>query len=109
VVWLQNQLDERRGRQTARETRNWTGYLSTPGIDTWYVTVIEDSDNKWTERVILEVVDPDGTPNPSMAHGLRLRARGDGTLSRSPTRAQWDFLKDLQNDRFNRGEAYPIQ
>jgi hypothetical protein len=109
VVWTLRQRDRLRERRTARETRNWSGYVITPGIATWYVKVIKDPDTKWTERVVLDVVNPDGTPSPEMAHALRLYADGDGTLGRSPTPAQWEFLKDLQKDRFNRGDGYPIQ
>ena len=108
-LWTQQQLVQRRERRAARETRNWNGYVSVPGISTWYVRVIEDPETKWTERVVLDVVDPDGTPNPSMAHALRLHANGDGMLSRSPSPDQWDFLKELQKDRFNLGDGYPIQ
>ena len=108
VVWTQRQLERRRDRQAARETRNWSGYIMVPGISTWYVSVVEEPGTAWTERVVLDVVNRDGTPNPEMAHLMRLHARGDGTLSRSPTPAQWDFLKDLQKDRFNRGDGYPI-
>ena len=108
-VWLRSQRDRIRERRADRETRNWNGYVSLPGVATCYVKVIEDPDAKWNERVILDVVDPDGTPNPSMAPALRLCTNGDGTLSRSPSPAQWEFLKDLQKDRFNRGDGYPIQ
>lgn len=108
-VWTQRQRDRLRERRTARETRNWSGYVSAPGIATWYVKVIRDPDTNWTDRVVLDVLNPDGTPNPGMAHTLRLHADGDGMLSRSPTPAQWEFLKDLEKDRFNRGDGYPIQ
>jgi hypothetical protein len=109
LVWLQRQWDRLRERRSAREIRNWSGYILAPGVATWYVRVIEEPDTKWTERVVLDVVNQDDTPSPQMAHALRLYANGDRTLSRSPTPAQWEFLKDLQKDRFNRGDGYPIQ
>jgi len=109
IVWIRTQLERRKERRAAREVRSWNGYVSVAGDDTWFAKVVEDPDNKWTERVILEVLDPDGTPNASMAHGMRIRVNGDGMLSRCPTPDQWDFLKDLQNDRFNGGQGYPIQ
>lgn len=109
IVWTQRQRERLRERRVAREARNWSGYVMITGIATWYVRVVEDPMAKWTERVVLEVVNPDGTPSPDMAHTLRLHANGDGMLSRSPTPAQWEFLKDLQKERFNRGDGYPIQ
>jgi hypothetical protein len=80
-------------------------------VATWYVRVIEDPQTKYTQRVILDVVNEDGTPNPSMAHALLMHANGDKMLSRSPSPAQWDHLKDLQKERFSRedGSGYPIQ
>jgi hypothetical protein len=40
-----------------------------------------------------------------------MHANGDKMLSRSPSPAQWDHLKDLQKERFSRedGSGYPIQ
>lgn len=108
VVWTKRQLDHRRERQAARETRNWSGYIMAPGISTWYVSVVENPETRWTERVVVDVVNRDGTPNPEMAHVMRLHAKSDGMLSRSPTPAQCDFLLDLEKDRYNRGDGYPI-
>ena len=96
IVWVQRQLEQRGERRSAREVRNWHGYVMTTGISTWYVKVIEDPSNRWTERVVLDVVDPDGTPNPPMAHALRLSANSDGMLSRSPTSAEWNLSRILR-------------
>jgi hypothetical protein len=109
IVWTQRQLEARKQRRTDREVRNWNGYIQRAGVSSWFVKIIEDPDNKWTERVVLDVVDQDGTPNPSMAHALRLHANADRLICRYPSASQWDFLKDLEKDRFNTGQGYPIQ
>jgi hypothetical protein len=58
--------------------------------------------------VVLDVINEDGTPNEAMAHSLRQRVKEDGTLNRSPTLAQWEFLKDLRTERFGAARGYPI-
>ena len=108
-LWARLQLSKIHDRRTAREVRNWNGYIDRTGVNSWCVKVIEDPDHKWTERVLLDVVDMDGTPNPSMAHALRLFANSDGMLCKYPSEEQWRYLRDLQKDRFNSGQGYPIQ
>jgi hypothetical protein len=108
ILWGRTRVREWRAERDARRARNWNGYIITEGVATWFVRVVEDDSAKWSERVILDVVDKDGTPNPHMAHALRLYARGDGMLSRSPTQAQWDFLGDLRKGRFGAPDGYPI-
>lgn len=107
-LWGRSRVREWTAERDARRARNWNGYIIREGVATWFVRVVEDDSAKWSERVILDVVDKDGTPNPSMAHALRLHARGDGMLSRSPTEAQWHFLDDLRTARFGAPEGYPI-
>jgi hypothetical protein len=97
-------------RKAARQIRNWNGYIDQANVNSWIVKVVEDPESKWTHRVTLDVVNEDGTPNPGMAWAMRVRVKGDKTLSQTPTPAQWDYLKDLRDERFSRadGSAYPI-
>lgn len=106
VVWTRARYREYREAKGARAARNWNGYIITEGIDTWYVRLVEDT---YSERVVLDVVDQDGAPNPQMAHGMRLRIKGDGMLSRSPTQEQWNFLRDIRKARLGPGGGYPIR
>jgi len=108
MLWGRARVREWREDRYARQIRNWNGYIIREGVATWIVQVVEDESAKWSERVILDVVNQDGTPNPAMAHQLRLYARNDGTISRSPTAAQWRFLDDLRRARFGAPEGYPI-
>ena len=85
-LWGRTRVREWKAERDARAARNWNGYIIREGVATWFVRVVEDDSAKWSERVILHVVDEDGTPNPSVAHALRLHARGDGMLSRCPPR-----------------------
>jgi hypothetical protein len=107
-LWGRTRVVEWRVERDARRARNWNGYIIREGVATWFVRVVEDESAKWSARVILDVVDRDGTANPSMAHALRMYAREDGMLSRSPTEAQWHFLGDLRKARFGAPQGFPI-
>jgi hypothetical protein len=98
VLWTRNQVGGWKAARDARRQRNWHGYIILEGLDTWYVRLINQSEAP-AERVVLDVVNPDGTPNPQMAHGMRIRVQGDGMLSRSPTPAEFDFLRDMRKER----------
>ena len=60
-VWTRTQLERRTERRTAREARNWSGYVDAPGVTTWYVKVIEDPNTSgrnescsiWSTRMAL--------------------------------------------------------
>lgn len=108
VLWGRTRIREWRAERDARRTRNWNGYIIRENVPTWFVRVIEDESNKSSERVTLEVINSDGTPNLAMAHLLRQLARNDGMLSRSPSPAQWRFLDDLRRARFGAPGGYPI-
>lgn len=107
-LWGRERVREWMAARHAREIRNWNGYIIREGVDTWLVRVVEDESTRYTERVTLDVVNRDGTPNRDMAHSLRLRAKEDGMLSRSPTPEQWDYLGDLRRERFGAPGGYPI-
>lgn len=97
-VWVRKQIEEQRQARAARQRRNWKGYIMPEGIGTWYCRLVE-SPNDPPERVTLEVVNADGTVNPGHAYGLRTTIKGDGMISRSPTKAEWDFLIDMRKER----------
>jgi len=109
ALWVRNRAVEWTAARNARKSRNWNGYIIREGVGTWFVRLVEDdTSEKWSEKVTLEVVDQDGTPNPSMAHALRLFVQSDGMISRSPTPAQWEFLQDLRKARFGAPGGYPL-
>jgi hypothetical protein len=70
--------------------------------------VVNDEQSNYSERVILEVVNPDGSPNANMAHNLRLYVQTGGILTIPPSIAQWKFLEDLRRQRFGSPGGYPI-
>lgn len=108
ILWGRARIREWRAERDARQVRNWNEYIIREAVNTWFVRVVEDDSNKWSERVILDVINGDGTPNLPMAHSLRVIARNDGSLSRSPSAAQWQFLQDLRQARFGAPKGYPI-
>lgn len=77
------------------------------GIDTWYVRLAEEPPASPTARVVLEVIDRDGTPNAMLSHKVRQVISRDGMLSRSPTPAENEFLIALQMDRRQAG-GFPV-
>jgi hypothetical protein len=106
VVWFRRQLKERRDANSSRAYRSWNGYILQGGF-TGFVRLVPDPQAP-PERVILEVINPDGSTNASMAHGLRQIIESDGMISRSPSVEQQAFLEDLRNSRFNTGTGYPV-
>lgn len=77
------------------------------GINDWFVHVVEEP-KTLTAKVVLEVVDRDGAPDPAMAHSLRQVAKGDGGLARAPTEEEWSFLIAQRKER-GYGNGYPVR
>jgi len=107
-VWTRNQLRGWRDAKAARAYRYWNGYIILEGILTTFVRLVPDADAP-PERVTLDVIDRDGTPNPAMAQGLRQVIESDGMISRSPSVQQRAFLTDLRKKRFGATTGYPVQ
>jgi hypothetical protein len=108
LLWGRARVREWKDDRDARRTRNWNGYIIRENLPAWFVQVVDDEGTKIPERVILDVVNRDGTPNPNMAHNLRLYILGGGTLTHPPSVAQWKFLEDLRRQRFGSPGGYPI-
>ena len=106
-VWVRKQREERRERRAAVKGRNWHAYVMPEGINDWFVRVVEDEPRTFTARVVLEVVDRDGDPDPAMAYSMRLVANGDGRLARAPTEDEWSFLTAQRKER-GYGKGYPL-
>lgn len=106
-VWVRKQREERQERRAAVQNRNWHGYVMPEGINDWFVRLAEDP-KTLTARVIFEVVDRDGDPDPAMAHSMREIAKGDGRLARAPTEEEWSFLMAQRKER-GYGKGYPVR
>lgn len=73
-----------------------------------FVRLVPDADAP-PQRVPVDDIDRDGTPNEAMAHGLKQIVQGDGMISRSPSIEQQAFLEDLRQNRFSSPNGgYPI-
>ena len=107
IVWGRRQYQERREAKAARAYRCWNGFIIQEGVFTGFVRLVPNQDAP-PERVTLDVVNPDGSPNQNMAHALRLCIESDGLLSRSPSVDQQAFLTDLRRKRFGTATGYPI-
>ena len=60
-------------------------------------------------RVVLDVLEGEnGNPEMMLARGMRIVARRDGMLSRSPTPEEFGFLKDLRRER-GYGKGFPVR
>ena len=105
-VWIRKQVEERRERRAAVQSRNWHAYIMPEGINDWFVHVVEQP-KTLTARVVLEVVDRDGDPDPAMAHSMRQVAEADGRLARVPTQEEWSFLIAQRKER-EYGNGYPL-
>jgi hypothetical protein len=108
IVWIRKQVNEWQADRLAKRETNWQGYIPMDQVFSCNVRLVEDTlpGSGPIERVVLDVMNPDNSPNPQMAHGLRTIIKSDGTLSRSPTQAQFAFLVALRNDRVKTG--FPI-
>jgi hypothetical protein len=98
ALWTRNQMRGWKEARDARRQRNWNGYIMLENVDTWYVQLVNQADAP-PERVVLDVVNKDNTPNAAAAHGMRIRVQGEGMLSRSPTPAEFAFLRDMRKER----------
>jgi hypothetical protein len=108
AFWVRARFREWRDARDARRDRNWNGFIIRESVPTWIARVVDEDGAQWSERVILDVVNPDGTPNPAMAQLLRQVVRNENTLTRSPSVAQAHFLDDLRRARFGAPSGYPI-
>jgi hypothetical protein len=106
-TWSQNQWRRWRAERAARAYRNWHGFITTAGVDSWYVRLAEDPDSP-TARVVLEVVDRGGEPDAPRAYSMRQRAATDGMLARVPTPDEYDFLDFLHRER-GYGKGTPVR
>lgn len=107
-LWGRTRIREWRADRDNRRERNWSGYIIRENVPTWFVRLVVDEHARWSEKVVLDVVNRDGTPNTDMARLLRLYVQDGGTLTRPPSAAQWDFLQDLRQARFGAPKGYPI-
>lgn len=107
-LWVRARVRERRADRDARRERNWNGFIIRESVPAWSVRLVDDEHARWSERVVLDVVNKDGSPNTAMAHALRLYVQDNGALTRPPSAAQWDFLQDLRLARYGAPEGYPI-
>jgi hypothetical protein len=108
IVWVRKQWGEFRTQQVERRYRNWHGFIMLEAVDTWYVRLAEQPDMP-PGRVALDVLQTkDGEPDSQLAQGLRINVQRDGMLSRSPTPAEFDFLKDMRKER-GYGKGYLIR
>jgi hypothetical protein len=105
-VWIRKQREERREHRAAIQNRNWHAYVMPEGINDWFVRVV-DQPRAPTARVILDVVDRNGSPDPAMAHSLRQTVEADGRLARGPTEDEWSFLITQRKER-GYGNGYPL-
>lgn len=108
ILWGRARVREWNDDRDARQARNWNGYIIREGIPAWFVQVVDNEDGYHSERVVLDVVNLDGTPNANMAHNLRLYVQTGGILTKPPSVAQWKFLEDLRRQRFGAPGGYPI-
>lgn len=110
VVWTRRQWDEWQHSRAARRQRNWHGYVMPEGIDTWYVRIVEQPLDVPPERVTLDVVNADGSPNPQLAQGMKIRIDGERMLSRSPSPAEWEFLIAMRKERgYGKTGGFPVR
>jgi len=105
IVWSRNQLDHRNQRRLAQARRLWNGYIDVAGIHTWRLRLVERGADDPPERLIVEVVNDDGTPNTPMAHLLGQVIESDGFVSRTPSPEQYEYLKSLRRQR---PRGYPV-
>jgi hypothetical protein len=105
-VWVRGKWSSRHERTAAIEQRTWHDYIEPAGINTWPIRLMEIPDQP-TARVVLQVIDKDGAPDPNWAANMRQRVQQDGMLARVPTQAETEFLIALRGERSNRGG--PIQ
>jgi len=106
ILWLTRWRAARKQRKAARELRNWHGYIPINGVSDWRVRLVEDPQSL-SARVVLEVVDRDGKPDPSWAHDLRETIKRDGMIARVPTPEEYDFLRYLHKER-GYGKGLPV-
>jgi hypothetical protein len=50
-------------------------------------------------RVVLEVLNEKGKPDPNRAQNLRQRVANDGMLARVPSKREYEFLRALHKER----------
>jgi hypothetical protein len=106
IVWTRKQMDDRRALKAARAYRYWNGYIL-QGQFLCFVRLVPD-EKAPPQRVTMDVINSDGTPNEAMAWGLKQIVEGDGMISRSPSTEQQAFLEDLRRHRFGPGPGYPV-
>jgi hypothetical protein len=71
IVWIRTQWRDRRERQAQISLRNWHGYITLEGVDTWYMRLADEPKTP-TGEVVLEVLSrPDGDPDPQLAQSVR--------------------------------------
>jgi len=101
ITWIGIRLNRWRAAANAKkDLRNW-GFIDPSGIGTWYVRC-HPIDPECPSQVVLDVCDSrEGDLSPMLAQAIRISVSNDGTLSRSPTPAEWEFLTDLRKERFN--------
>jgi hypothetical protein len=105
-LWIGRWRAARKQRKAATELRNWSGYVLLGGISNWYVRLVEDPQTL-SSRVVLEVIDRDGKPDPGWASNLRGTVKRDGQLARVPKPEEYDFLKYLHKER-GYGKGFPV-
>jgi hypothetical protein len=94
TVWIRRQVQNWKQQRAVERERNWHGFIDLGMLDTWYVRLVEVPDSP-TARVMLDVINRDGSLNEQHAYSVRQIISSDGRLSRSPTVAEYDFLQYL--------------
>jgi hypothetical protein len=105
IVWVKGQVEGWQAKRLARAHRNWNGYIDVGGVVTWGVRLVPRQPGDPEGRVVLDVVNGDGTPNIQMAQQMGTVVQTDGFISRAPTPEQWRFLIDL---RHQQPRGYPV-
>jgi hypothetical protein len=109
VTWLLGQWRGWRERHALVELRNWHGYISPEGVNTWQVRLVEVPETP-TGRVVLEVVRDDGAPNANWAQNMRQHIQNDGMLARVPTPEEFAFLIEMRKQRgYGQDQGFPLQ
>lgn len=107
ATWIAGRWRGWRQEKALTAHRNWHGYIPSGTIASWHVRLAEEPDTP-SAKVVLEVVDRDGNPDPYTAPSLRRTIDADGKLARVPTPQEYEFLGFLSKKfGYGKGVAVP--